>query len=185
MADSRVALRYVKSLLDLAVEQKALDAVHDDMLLFSVACGNKGFVEMLRSPVIRHEDKRLILRKIFAAKVHPTTLAIFEIITRKNREPLLPEIASNFHKAYNEHKGIGSAKVTSPVALDDKLRDQIRKIASGLTGTKEIELTESVDASLLGGFVLNVGDRQFDSSLKSRLKSLKRKFTENPYHKVL
>jgi F-type H+-transporting ATPase subunit delta len=183
MAESRVALRYVKSLLDLAVEQKALEAVHDDMLLFTSACRNKSFSDMLRSPVIRHEDKRAILRKIFAKKVHPTTLAIFEIITRKNREPLLPEIASNFHRAYNEHRGVGSARVTTPVALDDKLRDQIRKIASGLTGTKEIELTEGVDPSLLGGFILNVGDRQFDSSLKSRLKSLKRKFTENPYHK--
>ncbi len=185
MADSRVAQRYVKSLLDLAVEQKAVDAVHDDMVLFSKSCtGSKAFVGMLQSPVIRHEDKLAILKKIFARKVNPITLAIFEIITRKNREPLLPQIASNFHRAYNEHKGIGTARVAAPMALDDKLSDRIRKIAAGISGTKEVELSERVDPTLIGGFVLNVGDRQIDTSLKSRLKSLKRIFKENPYQKV-
>ncbi|MEJ0055475.1 MAG: F0F1 ATP synthase subunit delta [Bacteroidota bacterium] len=94
MADLRVASRYVKSLLGLAVEKGAVEAVHNDMLLFSKVCAeNRDFTVMLRSPVIRHEKKRAILEKVFAGKVNALTMAIIDILTRKNREPLLPAIA--------------------------------------------------------------------------------------------
>ena len=65
---------------------------------------------MLRSPVIRHEKKKAVLDKIFTGKVNALTLAIIDIITRKNREPILPAIAAEFHNAYNEYKGIGEAQ---------------------------------------------------------------------------
>src|SRR5690349_2214714 len=110
MASLRVASRYVKSLLELAVEEKALEAVHKDMLLFSsVLAQNKELLLMLRSPVIPHEKKRTILEKLLKGKVHKLTLSIVDILTRKNREPLLPEIANEFHNAYNVYKGIGGA----------------------------------------------------------------------------
>src|SRR4051794_27669996 len=108
MADLRVASRYVKSLLGLAVEQNALDAVHADMAAFAKVCKeSRPFAMMLRSPVIRHEQKKAILAKIFTGRVHPLTLAIFNMLTVKNRESLLPTIAAEFHNAYNEYKGIG------------------------------------------------------------------------------
>ena len=88
MADLRVASRYVKSLLGLAVEQGVLEAVHSDMLLFTkVMKENRDFRVMIKSPVIRHEKKRAILEKVFAGKVDKLTLAIMDILTRKNREP--------------------------------------------------------------------------------------------------
>ena len=114
MADLRVASRYVKSLLGLAVEQGVVEAVHQDMILFSKICAeNRSFLVMLRSPVIRHENKKLILEKIFSGRVNALTMAIIDILTRKNREPLLPAIATEFHNAYNEYKGIGKATITT------------------------------------------------------------------------
>mgnify|MGYP001571503800 CR=1 FL=1 len=66
MADSRVASRYVKSLLGLAVEKEALDKVHKDMILFSKVCEeNRGFTLMLRNPIIKHDKKREIWKEIF------------------------------------------------------------------------------------------------------------------------
>lgn len=184
MADSRVASRYAKSLLGLAIDQGVLEQVNNDMGLFaSTSRASRDFVLMLKSPIIRHEKKKDILHSLFKGKVHTLTMSIIDILTRKNRESLLPTIASEFHKAYNEHKGIGKASVTSTVALDDKLRNEIIAIVKKLSNKKDVELEEKVDKELVGGFILNVGDRQIDTSIKSKLKTLKRKFSENPYVK--
>jgi F-type H+-transporting ATPase subunit delta len=184
MADLRVASRYVKSLLGLAVEKNVLDAVHNDMLMFSKVCAeNRDFVVMLRSPVIRHEKKRAVLEKIFASKVNPLTSAIIDILTKKNREPLLPAIASEFHNAYNEFKGVGKAYITTTIPMDAELRATVEAIVKKLSDKKLVELHEKIDKDLIGGFILNVGDRQIDASIKSKLKSLNMKFNENYYIK--
>lgn len=184
MADSRVASRYVKSLLGLAVEKGVLDKVHQDMTLFSKVCEeNRSFLLMLRNPIIKHDKKREILEQIFKGKVQTLTLAIFDIITRKNREPLLPAIAIEFHQAYNDFKGIGGATITTAVPMDGKLRDEIEQIVKKLSDKKQVEIKEKVDADMIGGFVLNVGDRQVDASIKNKLKALRVKFSQNPYIK--
>src|SRR5271170_7331822 len=126
MADLRAASRYVKSLLGLAIEKGALEQVHADMQLFSKVClENHGFGMMLKSPVIRHEKKLDILKKVFTGKVNALTLAIMDIITRKNREFLLPSIATEFHNAYNEYKGIGKAFIITTTPMDKKMRAEI------------------------------------------------------------
>ena len=184
MADSRVAWRYIKSLLQLAVEQKALEKVHGDMMLFNKVCEqNHAFVLMLQNPIIKHDKKASILEKIFKGKVHELTLAIFEIITRKNREPLLPAIASQFHRAYNDYRGISKATVTTAVPLDGKLRKEIEAMVKKISERDIIELEEQVDPEIVGGFVLNVGDRQVDASIENKIKLLKVKFSQNPYVK--
>lgn len=184
MAESRVASRYVKSLLGLAEEQQVLDSVHNDMLLFTKVCNeNRAFALMLRSPVIRHDKKRDVLQKVFAGKVHALTMAFFDIITRKNREPLLPSIAREFHNAYNVYKGIGTAQLVTPFPVDASLRKEIEGIVQQISKKKQIELVEKVDADMIGGFVLTVGDRQVDASIKNKLKALKTKFSQNPYVK--
>ncbi|MBX2964762.1 MAG: ATP synthase F1 subunit delta [Cyclobacteriaceae bacterium] len=184
MAESRVASRYVKSLLGLAQEKQVLDQVHNDMQLFtSVYTQNRSFALMLRSPIIRHDKKNDILHKIFKGNVHALTMAFFDIITRKNREPLLPAIAREFHNAYNKNKGIGTATVTTPFPIDDSLRKEIEGIVRKISSTQQIELIEKIDADMIGGFVLTVGDRQVDASLKNKLKALKTKFSQNPYVK--
>jgi F-type H+-transporting ATPase subunit delta len=168
----------------LAVEKGSLDQVHADMQLFTKVCEeNRDFMLMLRSPVIKHDKKNDVLKKIFQGKVNPLTLAIFDIITRKNREPLLPEIASSFHAAYNVHKGIGEATVTTAIPMDQELRNEIEVIAKKISDKKELELQERVDAEMIGGFVLKVGDQQVDASLKNKLNALKIKFSKNPYIK--
>lgn len=184
MADSRVASRYVKSLLSLAVEQGALEQVHQDMQLFNNICvSNTDFVRMLRSPIVKHDKKKDILEKIFKGKVHQLSLAIIDILTAKNREPLLPSIAKEFHAAYNEFKGIGKATVTTTIPVDAQLRGELERIVKKLSNKDKIELEEKVDPELIGGFILNVGDKQIDASIKSKLKILKVKFSENPYVK--
>lgn len=184
MADIRAASRYVKSLLGLAVEKNVLDQVHADMQLFTkVIDENRAFELLLYNPIIRHDKKRAILEKIFAGKVNALTMAIFDIITKKNREPLLPAIAKEFHNAYNTYNDIGPATITTAFPIDAKLRAEFEKIATELSDRKNVELKEEVDKDIIGGFVLEVGDKQIDASIKSKLKALKLNFSQNPYVK--
>jgi len=184
MSDSRAASRYIKSLLGLAVEQGVLEEINRDMQLFSNTCReNRQFEVVLKSPIIKHDKKRDILNKLFKGKVNALTLSIFDILTRKNREALLPSIAKDFHAAYNAYKGIGKATVTTAVPLDAKLRTEIEQIAKKLSDRQQIEMTELIDPELIGGFVLNVGDQQIDASVKNKLKTLKLNFSERHYIK--
>lgn len=183
MSEHRIASRYAKSLLDLADEKGALEEVNKDMLMFSqLAEENRDLVLMLKSPVVAHDKKLIILNKVFTGKVHDLTLAIFQILTRKQREGYLPAIATEFHHQYNVRKGVEEATVTTTFKLDAKLRKEFESIVTQISG-KSVELTEEVNESLLGGFVLKIGDRQIDDSLSSRLSALKLKFSQNPYVK--
>lgn len=184
MADIRAASRYVKALLDLAIEKNVVEEVHNDMLLFSSVCeSNRDFVLMLDSPIIKHAKKREILQALFKGKVNALTLSIFDIITSKNREPLLPSIAKEFHNAYNTFKDVSKATITTTIKLDPALKAEFEKMAKTLTVRKQIELIEKVDKEMIGGFMLQVGDKQIDASIKNKLKSLKVKFNQNPYIK--
>jgi len=150
--------------------------------MFSKVCDeNRPFALMLKNPVIKHDVKREILTKLFSGRVHSLTMSILDIITRKNREPLLPFIAREFHNAYNAYKNISKASVKTSVPLDPSLRSQFEKMVKSVTKTQEVELLEEVDSDIIGGFVLNIGDKQIDASLQSKLKQLRVKLSENPY----
>jgi F-type H+-transporting ATPase subunit delta len=140
---------------------------------------------MLQNPVIKHDKKLEILRRIFQDKVNALTLAFLEIITRKNREPILAVIAREFHDAYNEYNDVGKASVITAVPLDKASRAELQSLAKKYSDKKQVELIEKLDSDLIGGFVLNIGDRQIDASIKNKIKTLKQKFSENPYIKEL
>ncbi|MEY4382994.1 MAG: hypothetical protein RI995_536 [Bacteroidota bacterium] len=173
MSELIVANRYAKSLLDLAIEKKAVDAVYKDMVDFAESCdASQDLVLAMKSPIIKHSDKLAILTKLFKKSFNPISFAIFEIITNKNREKVLPAIAKQFISLYAEHKGIQKAEVISASALTADQKKNFAQIVQKHTG-KEVELVEKVDTSLIGGFILRVGDKQIDDSIRRKLNDLK------------
>jgi F-type H+-transporting ATPase subunit delta len=173
MSELIVAHRYAKSLLDLAIEKNVVDAVHKDMCTFQDTCeGSYDLVLAFKSPIVRHDVKLAILTKLFKSTFHEVSFAIFEIITKKNREKFLPLIAKQFIALYTEYKGIQKADVTSASPLTAEQKTQVTKIIKEYTG-KEVELTEHIDETLIGGFVLRVGDKQIDDSIRRKLNDLK------------
>lgn len=184
MSEVRVASRYAKSLLELANEQGKIEEVHKDMLLLDTICKeNHDFTLVLRNPIIKNDKKKAILEAIFKGKVDDLTMAIFDIITRKNRESVLPAVAREFHHQYNKFMSIEKATITTAVKLDKDLRSSFEKIVKQISDQKEVELDEVVDENIIGGYVLKVGDRQVDDSIKSKIKELELKFSKNEYIK--
>lgn len=178
MSVSRIANRYAKPLLELAEDQKVVEQVKEDMDGFSSLCKeNRAFLLLLRNPIIPHLKKAEILKRIFEGKANKLTLSAFDIIARKTRENLLPEIAIEFILLYNEKMGYQEATVTTTFPIDDSLRDSFQKIVKDVTGSQAV-LNEEVDKSILGGYVLRMGDKQLDESISSHLKEIKLKFTK-------
>lgn len=175
MADSIVAYRYAKSLFDLASEKKVVDEVNTDMALFKQVCDeNRQFLAVMGNPIVRHDKKLNILKKVFTDRVNPVTFSIFNVLTNKNRENLIYGIAEEFQKLYNQDKGIQRASVTTVNPLTDEQRKMFVKVIGDATG-KQVELQEKVSESLIGGYVLRVDDTQIDTSVRKKLNDLKLK----------
>lgn len=170
---SLIGNRYAKALIDLANEQGKLEEVYNDMKFFESVCTeNDEFRKIMANPIVRHEKKFGILKKIFENRVTNVTFSIFNVLTRKNREQLLYPIAQEFHKLYDEQKGIQKVQVSTPVALTDAQKAEFSRVVAE-SMNKTVELTEKIDESLIGGYVLKVGDTQIDTSVKHKLNELK------------
>lgn len=179
MSVTKLAGRYAKSLLDLAREQDKLETILGDVESFKGAINNRDFYLMLKSPIINTTKKRNIIKAIFEGKLDKMTMAFTNIVLTKGREQYLPEICEEFVNQYRRLKNITSATVISAAPLKpetlDKIKDKIRsEMADG--GTVEIET--KVDTSLLGGFVIEIGDKLYDASVSTRLKKLKKELAK-------
>jgi F-type H+-transporting ATPase subunit delta len=178
MTEYRVALRYAKSLLALAKDEKVLEKIKDDMLLFQETIKVSGpFRALLRNPEVQGDKKLKVLKALFEKKVHKITLSFFEIIIRKRREKHLDDIAQQFHSLYNQDQGIQETHITTTFSLSNDLKEEFSRVAGEISGKKP-ELVEHVDEEILGGFVLKVADRQLDSSIRTKLNELRVKLTK-------
>jgi F-type H+-transporting ATPase subunit delta len=186
MADQRVAARYAKSLLDLAQEMGTLATIKQDMdLLANTMAGSRDLRLLLRNPIVKHDKKLSILTAIFEGKVSEMLMRFFQILTSKNRESALEHIGTEFLSQYNALMGVQVAEVTSAMPLTPATRAEIEQMVKQQTGLTDVSLTEKVDASLIGGFVLRVGDRQVDDSVKGNLRRLRASLTDNTYQPSL
>jgi len=182
MRNTRVTLRYAKSLLELAVEQNQLDACKEDMEAVVAACKeSKELSLLLKSPVVKSDKKVAILNEVFSS-FSTLSKSFINIITNKKREMLLEEIAERFLLVYKQHKGIESAVVTTAIPLDNDLRAAIQAFVEK-HGGGQVELTEKVDEKLIGGAVIRMGDKQLDVTVLRQINDLKQTFNKNLYIK--
>ncbi len=182
MRNPRLAGRYAKSLLDLAVEQNAVAATLQDMqLLDGISAQSPEFVNMLRSPIIKGDKKQKIITAVVSDKLSTLTKAFVNLLTNKGREANLPEIATAFIARYKEMQRIKTVKLTTAVPFNDTLKEAIRnKVIASMPGV-EIELTEEINPELIGGFVLQYDDKLVDASIRRDLNDVKAQFLKNIY----
>jgi F-type H+-transporting ATPase subunit delta len=170
-------------MLDLAQERGNLPQVKEDMDLFAKTLEqNRDLRLLLRNPIVKHDKKLAILRAIFGGKVSEE---FFTIITQHNRESALEWVATEFQSQYEQMRGIQVAHVTTAQPLTPALREEVNQLVRRQTGLQSITLTEKIDESLIGGFVLRVGDQQIDDSVRNRLRKLRGEFSKNPYQPQL
>jgi F-type H+-transporting ATPase subunit delta len=183
MRDIKVASRYAKSLLKIAIEEKALEELYNDMVMVNNVCNNnRDLVLMLKSPIVKTDKKEAVLTEVFGKKVSQIATSFIAIILIKKREGLLGDIANAFIDIYKLHKNITTASVTSAIKLTEEQKDKIVKLLLSKE-RNNIEIKEVVNPDIIGGMIVRIGDKQVDESIKRKLMNLEMEFDENPYVK--
>ena len=186
MINPRLATRYAKSIIDLAIEQKQLDAVYGDMKFILRIChSNPDFLAVLRSPIIKPTSKGKIIESITKERVSELTSAFIKLLVTKTRETNLPEIAAAFVDQYNAINNIHQVKITTAAPMGEAVQSAIlAKVKEGYpAGT--IDLETVVNESLIGGFILETAGKSLDASILRDLKDVKKQFLNNDYlHKI-
>ncbi|MTE27237.1 ATP synthase F1 subunit delta [Winogradskyella ouciana] len=178
MAGSRAAVRYAKAVLSLAQDQNAAEAVNRDMKLISETISQSDELrQVLQSPVVRSSDKKSVLSSVFS-KVSANTENLIDTLISNKRLALLNEVASSYVQLFDQLRGSQIAKVTTAVPLTADLKTKVLAKVKELTG-KDAEIENIIDESILGGFILRVGDTQYNASIANKLDKLKREFTLN------
>jgi F-type H+-transporting ATPase subunit delta len=176
---SGVAGRYATALFELALEEKTLETVEQDLNRFASALDAvEDLRRLVRSPVFTAEEQQRAIAAILdKMEIEGLTANFLKLIARNRRLFAAPDMIKAFRALLARHRGQASAEVTSALSLTE---GQLRALQTALKAAlhKDVQLDQKVDATLLGGLVVKVGSRMVDSSLRTKLNSLKQTMKE-------
>lgn len=182
MQNPRLASRYAKALLDLAVEQNALeDTLNDVQLLVAIGEQSKDFVNVLQSPIIKSDKKQSIIDAVVGAQLRDLVKAFIKLLINKGREATLLDMAKSFIDQYKEMKNIKTVKLTTAVPASDAVRGMVREKLAITHPDAVIELEETVNEDIIGGLIVQMDDQMFDFSIRRDLNDVKAQFSKNLY----
>jgi F-type H+-transporting ATPase subunit delta len=171
---SSINVRYARALFSLAREKSLVELIKTDLeLIVQTGKITPEFDWILSNPVIKPSKKVEIMRNIFKPLVQPITMTFLEMLIKNKRENQLYGIARWYQHEYNLLKGIDSATFVTAIALDEALRNSIKNIIKKHFN-KELQLVEIVNPEIIGGYILKIDDMQYDGSISSGLKKIRR-----------
>ena len=163
MKQSRATIRYAKALLELSIEQNSLENSYHDMVLIESVCSeSRDFALLLKSPIVKADHKLKIFRQIFEGKLSNSSMMFINIILTKKRESLIRGISKSFIALYKQHNNIESASIKTAVPISQQLKEEVLSYIKSET-SNSVELTEIVDAKIIGGAIIKMGDKQLDA----------------------
>jgi len=173
MSEKSLSYPYAKAYLDLSKENGTLDMGLKDMELISqTGADNPELKTVLANPLHSLDKKRDILFSIFKA-LQPETKKLIEILFQKERPGLIFSVASEFISQYRVFKNIQRVEVCTAAPISSKLQDQIlQELEKSLNG--KVEIVHTVDPELIGGMVVQIGDRRYDGTIRKSLQNVKK-----------
>ncbi|MCX6173206.1 MAG: ATP synthase F1 subunit delta [Ignavibacteriales bacterium] len=178
MSVYRISYRYANSLMQLAEEKMIFKKVSDDAeLIFNTLNSSKELRSVLKSPVVKLNDKKSLLQKIFEKKISNETASFINFVVEKNREDILFDIFKEFIALADKKNGIVKARVVSPFDLNDQSKQKMIDDLSKKTN-KKVSANYNIDTDLIGGFIVRIEDTVYDASVKHQLSLLRKKFSE-------
>jgi len=175
---SRAAIRYAKAVLSLASDKNTAEAVNNNMKLIAATIEeSEELNQVLKSAVVKSDVKKATLTQIFP-NINTISSGLFNILMSNKRIDILGDVASKYSVLFDELNGKEVAQVTTAIPMTNELEIKVLAKVKELT-SKAVELVNIVDESILGGFILRVGDKQYNASVSNKLNKLKREFTLN------
>ena len=170
-----ISKTYGDALFELAVEEDKVDVLLEEtQQLQKILAENEYFGKLMNHPKIIKEEKIKVAKNVFEGRISEELFGFLTIIISKDRYGEIDGILQYFVTRVKEHKGIGIAMVTTAVPLKDSQREAVEKRLLETTQYRSMEMHYSVDASLIGGMVIRIGDRVVDSSISTKLNELQR-----------
>ena len=136
---------------------------------------------MLRSPVIKSDTKGKIVAAVAGNNTGVLAGSFVKLLIQKGREGVLPEITHAFVEQYKVYKNIYSIKLTTATPVSEDLKNEIVNHIKATTEMQNIELETAVKEDIIGGFVLQAGDKLVDASISYDLKEIARQFENNDF----
>jgi len=176
MSGIRAAIRYAKAILEIAHSKGVASEVSADMTLIATTItGNSELTHFIQNPLIKTETKKNVVIEVFAS-VNPVTQSLFHLLLENKRFEILAAIAVEYNNLFDVMNGVEVAKVTTAFPMDAALEAKVlAKIAT--FSDKKVTIENTVDASIIGGFILRIGDKQYNASVANRLHVLKRELS--------
>lgn len=173
---TKAARRYATALLEIAKELDQIEDILDDInLIDNTIEGSKDLSMFISSPIIKYDDKMAVLNEIFGNKVQEVTIRFINLLARKGRSNLLPQIVKAFIQKYNEYAGIIEIEVVSARALSESQKQALHKALEERVN-KKVDMSIAQDSSLKGGLTVRIDDTVIDGSVKHKLEELEQKF---------
>lgn len=175
MTGTRAALRYAKAILDVSNAKGNAEVVGADMKNISTAISQSSELKLfLENPIIKGTSKLAALNEIFAS-ANADTKNLFSVLLQNKRLDILEAIAAQYAVLYDELKGVQVAHVTTATPLTAALEAQVLSKIKELS-TKDVTIVNEVNADIIGGFIIRLGDMQYNASIANKLNQLKREF---------
>ena len=171
------ARRYAQAAFELALEKGELEQWLDDLTLLADAVSNREFIDFLSQPRVTAEAKVRVVREALGDAVGPLALNLMSLLATRNIAHILGAITDQFQELLDSHRGIERAEVVSAVELSDDERAGVSQMLSTMTGS-DVRLTARVDANILGGMIVRIGDRVMDGSARSKFQAMRRELAD-------
>ena len=171
------ARRYAQAVFELALENRELEKWFDDLTLLSDSVSNQEFLDFLSQPRVTSEEKIRVVRDALGDLVEPLALNLMSLLATKNIAHILPGITDQYQELLDAQQGIERAEAVTAIPLDDDVQRRITEMLSAMSG-RDVRLTTRVDAEILGGMIIRIGDRVMDGSTRSRLRAMRRELAE-------
>ena len=168
-----VSKTYGDALFELAVEENTTDCLMEEIsMVQAVLKENEDFEKILVHPEIPKQQKLQVIEDVFKGRISDALTGFLRIVVTKGRYKDLPDIFAYFIARVKEYKKIGVAEVTSAISLSETQKQKIEQKLLKTTHYETMEINYKVDAKLIGGLLIRIGDRVVDSTIRSRLNHL-------------
>jgi F-type H+-transporting ATPase subunit delta len=176
---SGMAGRYANALFELALEQKSIDAVKSDLERFgALVASSPDLTRLVRSPVFTAEEQAKALSAVLSKAEIGGLAAKFLLLVASNRRLFaVHDMVRAYRALVAKHKGEVTAEVTVAETLNDKYLEALKSALKGVTG-KDVDLNVKIDPKIIGGLIVKVGSRMVDTSLRTKLNSIKHAMKE-------
>ena len=173
---SRAAIRYAKAMYDIANEENSINDVLKDMNLIKELYGDSlDFKKLLSNSQINYKDKKMAILSLLENS-NIITEKLIDLLINNKRVPIIGDIAISFIQLYNKQNDIKEATLITASPINEDLKSIILSKIN-ISDSKSISLTNIIDLSIIGGFIIRFDGKEYNASVKQKLNNLKKELT--------